>query len=86
MVLVLALAVGIGALAGRATVNRPGYKGIRTPWGPTILATLIAAAFPVAAIILDDVIGSWVWLASGAGLAIFILILGMAYQWERRNG
>lgn len=86
VVLALVLAVGIGALAGKTTGNQPGYRGIRIPWGPTILATLVAAAFPVAAIVLDDVFGSWVWLASGAGLALFILIIGMSYQRKYRNG
>lgn len=86
VVLVLALAVGIAGLVGKISVNQPGYKGIHIPWGPTILMMLIAAAFPIAAIALDGVIGSWVWIASGAALAGLLLVTGILYQRRHRNG
>lgn len=86
VVFVLALAVGIAWLVGRISLNHPGYKGIHIPWGTTILMILIAAAFPTAAIALEDVIGSWVWIASGAGLAVLVLATGVPYQRKHRHG
>lgn len=86
IVLIVVLAVGIGRLVGRVSLNQPGYQGIHIAWGPTILMMLIAAAFPIAAIALDDVIGSWVWIASGAALAVLILITGVSYQRKHRHG
>lgn len=85
VVLVVALAISIGALVGKVSGEQPGYKGIHIPWGPTILMTLIAAAFPLAAIALDDVIGSWVWIASGAALSVLILATGVPYQRRHRD-
>ena len=86
VVLILALAVSVAALVGRISLNQPGYKGIHVPWGPTILVTLIAAAFPIAAIALDGVIGSWVWIGSGTALAALVLITGIPYQRKHRHG
>lgn len=86
VVLVLALGVGIAGLVGKISVNRPGYKGIHTPWGPTIPMMLLAAAFPIAAIALDDVLGSWVWIAAGAALAVLVLVPGVIYQRKHRHG
>lgn len=86
MVLILALAIGIGGLVGKIRADQPGYKGIHIPWGPTILMTLIAAAFPIAAIALDDAIGSWVWVVAGAALASFLLVTGVSYQRKYRHG
>lgn len=84
--LVLALAVGVAALIGKISVNQPGYKGVHVPWGPTVLMMLVAGCFPIAAIFLDDVLGSWVWIASGAALAVLVLVTGVPYQRKHRHG
>lgn len=84
--LLLALAVAIGALVGRISAQQPGYKNIHTPWRPAVLAMLTAAVFPIAAIALDDVLGSWVWIASGAALAALVLATGIPYQRKHRRG
>lgn len=86
VVLVLGLAGGVAALMGKISVNRPGYKGVHVRWGPTVGMTLVAACFPTAAIALDDVLGSWVWIASGAALAVLVLVTGVPYQRKHRNG
>ncbi len=86
VVLILALAVGIAALVGRISVNQPGYKGVHVPWGPTILWMLLAAAFPVAALALDDVVGPWVWIACGAALGALLLAVGIPYQRKYGHG
>ncbi|MDO5745918.1 MAG: hypothetical protein Q4P23_15805 [Micrococcaceae bacterium] len=85
-VLVLVLASGVAVLAWRFSVNQPGYKGIHVSWGPTIAITLLAASFPIAAIALDDILGSWVWIAAGAALAALVLATGIPYQRKSRNG
>ena len=77
-VLVMALASGAAVLAWRYSVNQPGYKGIHVSWGPTIAITLLAASFPIAAIALDDILGSWVWIAAGTALAFLVLATGIA--------
>lgn len=84
--LVLGLAIGVSALAGKISLNRPGYKNVHVRWGPTVAMTLVAACFPIAAIALDDVLGSWVWIASGAALAVLVLVTGVPYQRKHRNG
>ena len=86
VVLILALAVGIAALVGKISANQPGYKGIHVPWGRTILWMLLAAAFPVAAIALDDVVGSWVWIGCGAALGALLLAVGIPYHRKYRRG
>ncbi len=83
--LVVGLACGVAALVWKFSVNQPGYKGIHVPWGPTIAMTLVAAGFPIAAIALDEVLGSWVWIAAGAALAVLVLVTGIPYQRKSRN-
>lgn len=85
-VLALTLAAAAGWLIYRVTLHQPGYKGIHVQWGPTISVAIIALAFPVAALVLDGLIGSWVWIVAGAALAVLILILGMSYQRRHRRG
>ena len=86
VVLIMAVALGIAALVGKISANHPGYKGIHVPWGPTILMMLLAATFPVAAIVLDDVVGSWVWIVCGAALGALVLVVGVPYQRKHADG
>jgi len=86
VVLIAALAFGIAALVGRISANQPGYKGVHIPWAPTILSMLLAAAFPIAAIALDDAVGSWVWIGCGAALGALLLIVGVPYQRKYGHG
>lgn len=82
---IVLLAVGIGALVGRFSFHQPGYRGTSVPWVKVCAAGLAAGALPVAAIFLDDVLGSWVWLAAGAILAVGVLALGVPYQRRHRG-
>jgi hypothetical protein len=86
VVLVLALALGIAALVGRIGAKHPGYRGVHVPWGPTIVWMLVAAAFPVTAMALDGVVGSWVWIGCGAALGALLLVVGVAYQRQHGHG
>ncbi len=85
-VLAIVLAAAVGGVVGRISFSRPGYKKIHVSWGPTILTVLIALVFPVAAILLAGVLGSWVWIVAGAGIAALILIVGVPYQRKHRRG
>ncbi|MBG6055710.1 hypothetical protein IWX81_002133 [Salinibacterium sp. CAN_S4] len=86
MMLILSIAIGIAALFGKITANQPGYRRIQVTWGPTILMTMLAAAFPVAAIALDGAVGSWVWIVCGAALAVLVLATGIPYQRKHAHG
>lgn len=83
---ILVLAIGMGAVAGTVSANQPGYRGIRIKWSRVIPAMLLAQIFPVAAIILEPTLGSWVWLAIGAVFALLLLTFGVAYQRKHRHG
>lgn len=85
-VLTLTLAAAVGWLVSRVSFHQPGYKGIRVQWSPTTSVAIIALAFPVAALILDGLIGSWVWVVAGSALAALILVLGVSYQRRHRRG
>ncbi|EXF24260.1 hypothetical protein BG28_07325 [Nesterenkonia sp. AN1] len=82
---IVLLAVGIGALVGRFSFHQPGYRGTSVPWVKVCAAGLVAGALPVAAILLDDVLGSWVWLAGGIILAAGLLAIGIPYQRRHRG-
>ncbi|GAA1113091.1 hypothetical protein [Nesterenkonia jeotgali] len=83
--LIILLAVGMGALVGRVSFNQPAYRGTRVPWVTVGASGLLAGAVPVAAILLDDVLGSWVWLMAGVILAAGILALGVPYERRHRG-
>jgi len=85
-VLSLGLAVTVGGLIGKYSFSQPGYKGVRVKWVPTILSGLTALVFPIAAFVLDGIIGPWVWIASGAAFAILLVIAGRAYRQKHRHG
>ncbi|MGO1972614.1 MAG: hypothetical protein ACTH2Q_06605 [Propionibacteriaceae bacterium] len=85
-VLVLALAASVGALVGKVTFNPSGYQGIKFDWAGTIPVSLVAVAFPVAAIVLDGIIGRWVWIPAGVVLATLLLTLGLIQQRAIRRG
>lgn len=82
---IVLLAVGIGALVGRFSFHQPGYRGTAVPWGKVFAAGLLAGAVPIAAILLDEVLGAWIWLAAGAILAAGTLALGVPYQRRHRG-
>lgn len=82
---IVLLAVGIGALVGRFSFHQPGYHGTRVPWVKVFAAGLLAGAVPIAAILLDDVLGAWIWLVAGAILAAGILAVGVPYQRRHRD-
>lgn len=82
---IVLLAVGIGALVGRFSFHQPGYRGTAVPWGKVFAAGLLAGAVPIAAILLDEVLGAWIWLVAGAILAVGILALGVPYQRRHRG-
>ncbi|MGZ0712820.1 hypothetical protein ACWPKO_31215 (plasmid) [Coraliomargarita sp. W4R53] len=86
VVLVLTIAIGIAALVGKISANQPGYKRIHVQWAPTILMMLIAAAFPIAAIVLSGIVGSWVWIVCGIALAVLVLVTGVPYQRKHSRG
>jgi len=84
--IIVTLAVGVpvtmAVLVGRITLNQPGYRGVRTRWGWTIVAIVIAAALAITPVLLADTIGSWVWIVCGSVLAVLIAGFGIAY-WRR---
>ena len=82
---VVLLAVGIGGLVGRISFNQPAYRGTPVPWVKVCAAGALAGAVPVAAILLDDVLGAWVWLVAGIIVAAGILGLGVPYQRRHRG-
>ena len=81
-VVVVALAVTVAALVGRVSLNRPGYRRVHVRWAAVLPGALVALALPVAAIMLQDVVGRWVWIVAGVGLAALVLLPGLAY-WRR---
>ncbi|MBO0596724.1 hypothetical protein I2485_04385 [Nesterenkonia sp. E16_7] len=83
--LIVLLAAGMGAIAGVVSVREPAYQGVRVPWGKVCAGGLAAGAVPIAAILLDDALGSWVWLVAGAILAAGILAVGIPYQRRHRG-
>lgn len=83
--LTVLFSVGIGGLVGRFSFHQPGYHGTRVPWVKVFAAGLLAGAVPVAAILLDDVLGAWIWLVAGAILTAGILAVGVPYQRRHRD-
>jgi hypothetical protein len=83
---IVTLAVGVpvtmAVLVGRITLNQPGYHGVHTRWGSTILAILVAAALAITPVLVADAVGSWIWIVCGAVLAALIAGFGIAY-WRR---
>jgi len=84
--IVVTLAVGVpvtmAVLVGRITFNQPGYRGVHTRWGWTIVAIVVAAALAITPVLLAGAIGSWLWIACGSVLAVLIAGFGIAY-WRR---
>ncbi|MGJ9373204.1 hypothetical protein [Nesterenkonia sp. CF4.4] len=85
VVLTVLFSVGIGGLVGRFSFHQPGYQGTRVPWVKVCAAGILAGAVPVAAILLDDVLGTWIWLVAGAILAAGVLAVGVPYQRRHRG-
>lgn len=82
---VVLLAVGIGALVGRVSLHQPAYRGTHVPWGKVVASGAVAGSLPVAAILVDDVLGAWVWLPAGIILAAGVLAVGIPYQRRHRG-
>lgn len=80
IIAVLAVAIGIGAIVGAVSFSRPGYRGIRIRWAPTLVTGAIALLFPIAALLLAGPLGTWVWLPVGAVLAAIVVTLGILYR------
>ncbi|SDD81744.1 hypothetical protein [Auraticoccus monumenti] len=81
-VAVVALAVTVAALVGRMTFHRPGYRRLHIRWVAVLPGGLVALALAVAALLLQDVVGRWVWVVAGVALAVLVLLPGLAY-WRR---
>lgn len=85
-VLVLGLAATVGGLVGKVTFNPSGYQGIKFDWAGVIPVVLVAVAFPIAALILDGIIGQWVWIPAGVVLATLLVTFGIIQQRAIRRG
>lgn len=84
-VLAIVIAAGIGWLVWRVSMHHPGYSRIRTPWGITLPVTLVALMIPITALLLDDKLGSWIWIPAGIACATLILGFGIPYQRRHRS-
>lgn len=84
--LILAIAITLGLLSGKVIFHQPGYKGLRVKWKTILPVTLTAVAFPLAAIALEGVLGSWVWIIAGIGIAVLIISLGAAFRRKQAHG
>lgn len=80
LVFALVLALFVGVLVHRMTAKSPGYTGGRIAWRPSLAGAALAAAFPIAATLLDGPLGTWVWLVCGVGLAGFLCYLGVTFH------
>lgn len=81
-VLIVAIGAIIGFLAGRYSFFPAGYSKIRVDKKWPLICAVIAAAFPISAMLTEDALGRWVWFAAGGVLATLILVLGLIY-WNR---
>lgn len=72
-------AVLAGFLVGKFSLFPSGYRSIRVDWRPAAAYALAAMAFPVTALLTAGALGSWVWIASGAAVGLFILVPGLIY-------
>lgn len=86
VVALILLAVAIGALVGAVSFTHPGYRNVHIKWLPAVLWGVVAAAFPVCAMILAPLIGSWIWLVSGALLSLLIVVVGTIYRRRLAHG
>jgi hypothetical protein len=80
--LTLAVAVTIAALVGRISFHQPGYRGVRTPLGSTIVAVIVAGGLAIAPLLFADIVGAWLWAACGLVLSGLVAGFGIAY-WRR---
>ena len=80
----IAAVIGAALLAFlRARIHHaPDRIAAAMRWLPRVVgagAAVLAAAFPVAATLLDGLLGTWVWLVCGVGLAAFLCYLGVRF-------
>ncbi|HJE90065.1 MAG TPA: hypothetical protein K8V11_03530 [Dietzia timorensis] len=80
LVFALVLALFVGVLVYRMTSKSPSHTGGRSAWRPSLGAAVLAAAFPVAATLLDGPLGTWMWMVCGIGLAVFLCYLGFVFH------
>ena len=79
LVFALVLALFVGVLVYRMTSKSPSHTGGRSAWRHSLGAAVLAAVFPVAATLLDGLLGTWVWMVCGIGLAVFLCYLGVRF-------
>lgn len=82
---VLLVAIAVAVLVGRVSFAPNGYHGVRIAWGPTLAWAAVAAALAVTPVLIAGVVGTWIWAACGAALALIIGAGGAAYQRRTRG-
>ena len=84
--LTVGIAVTVGVLVGRVSLHQPGYRGVRVPLRPTLVAVLVAAVLAIAPVLLADTVGRWIWTACGLVLSALIAGSGVSYWRRYRRG
>lgn len=80
-IVLLLIICGLGGVVIWLSITSgSGCRGISVRWGLVIPAGLVGVGVSVLPLFLEGALGSWVWLAAGAGVAALVLLLSTPFM------